>query len=119
MASGISKLVHHFNLLYVVETASGMTSQPKALLAAERVDSDEVIHPTMEVKAPRRIYGRPFNTKKKDQVFKRWKHKYLRGKTFIQSCWHGKKKCDSEVRVEIVRPSPLDAVNKFEEVGNF
>ena len=92
MASGISKLAHHFNLLYVVETASGMTSQPKALLAAERVDSDEVIHPTMEVKAPRRIHGSPFNTKKKDQVFKRRRHKYLRRKTSIASHWHEKKK---------------------------
>ena len=30
-----------------------------------------------------------------------------------------KKTCDSEVRVEIVRPSPLDAVKKFKEVGDF
>ena len=96
-----------------------MTSQPKALLAAERVDSEDVIHPTMENKAPRRIHGRPFNAKKKDQVFKRWRHKYLRRKTFIASCWHGKKKCDSEVRVEILCPSPLDAVRKLRGVGGF
>ena len=51
-------------------------------------------------------------------MFKRWRHKYLRRKTFIPSCWHGKKKCDSEVRVEIVCPSPLDAV-RFKEVGDF